>query len=121
MVWIIEFNIAFVVEHLVGMYLVMTRPIYAYVECRAAAAWPSSALVRERDGKVVQIMAFSVSSIQLVWRTTYVFMTTVVAILLPFFRSVEQGSTRWLLQHVLSTGAGVVEDLKAHNPFFWSC
>jgi len=49
-------------------------------------------------------------------------------------RGVARGSTRWLLLQALSAGclvvsvaaaagsiAGVVEELKAHNPFCWSC
>nr|CAB3480527.1 unnamed protein product [Digitaria exilis] len=159
--WLLDVANAFVVVHLVGTYQVMTQPVFAYVERRAAAAWPGSALVRERDVRVGQVMAFSVSPIRLVWRTTYVCVTTAVAMLLPFFgsvvgfigavsfwpltvyfpvamyiaqRKVKRGSTRWLLLHGLSAGclvvsvaaaagsiAGIVEELKAHNPFCWSC
>ncbi|KAF8654951.1 hypothetical protein HU200_061383 [Digitaria exilis] len=148
--WLLDVANAFVVVHLVGTYQVMTQPVFAYVERRAAAAWPGSALVRERDVRI-----------RLVWRTTYVCVTTAVAMLLPFFgsvvgfigavsfwpltvyfpvamyiaqRKVKRGSTRWLLLHGLSAGclvvsvaaaagsiAGIVEELKAHNPFCWSC
>ncbi|KAF8701352.1 hypothetical protein HU200_033682 [Digitaria exilis] len=159
--WLLDVANAFVVVHLVGTYQVMTQPVFAYVERRVAAAWPGSALVRERDVRVGQVMALSVSPIRLVWRTTYVCVTTAVAMLLPFFgsvvgfigavsfwpltvyfpvamymaqRKVKRGSTRWLLLHALSAGclvvsvaaaagsiAGIVEELKAHNPFCWSC
>ncbi|TKW09702.1 hypothetical protein SEVIR_6G120100v4 [Setaria viridis] len=159
--WLLDVANAFVVVHLVGTYQVMTQPVFAYVERRAAAAWPGSALVRERDVRVGRTMAFSVSPIRLAWRTAYVCVTTAVAMLLPFFgsvvgfigavsfwpltvyfpvemyiaqRRVPRRSTRWLLLHALSAGclvvsiaaaagsiAGVVEELKAHNPFCWSC
>nr|CAB3482667.1 unnamed protein product [Digitaria exilis] len=159
--WLLDVANVFVVVHLVGTYQVMTQPIFAYVERRAAAAWPGSVLVREREVRVRRIMAFSVSPIRMAWRTAYVCVTTAVAMLLPFFGSVvgfigaasfwpltvyfpvemyiaqhkvEQGSTRWLLLHALSAGclvvsvaaaagsiAGVVEELKAHEPFCWSC
>ncbi|OEL18217.1 Amino acid permease 3 [Dichanthelium oligosanthes] len=160
--WLLDVANAFVVVHLVGTYQVMSQPVFAYVERRAAAAWPGSALVREREVRVGRAaMALSVSPIRLAWRTAYVFVTTAVAMLLPFFGSVvgfigavsfwpltvyfpvemyiaqhrvARGSTRWLLLHALSAGclvvsiaaaagsiAGVVEELKAHNPFCWSC
>jgi amino acid permease len=159
--WLLDVANAFVVVHLVGTYQVMTQPVFAYVERRASAAWPGSALVRETDVRVGRIMAFSVSPIRMAWRTAYVCVTTAVAMLLPFFgsvvgfigavsfwpltvyfpvemyiahRRVARGSTQWLLLHALSAGclvvsiaaaagsiAGVVEELKAHNPFCWSC
>ncbi|CAO2175821.1 unnamed protein product [Urochloa humidicola] len=159
--WLLDMANAFVVVHLVGTYQVMTQPVFAYVERRAAAAWPDSALVREREVRVGQAVAFSVSPIRLSWRTAYVCVTTAVAMLLPFFGSVvgfisavsfwpltvyfpvemyiaqhglARGSTRWLLLHALSAGclivsvaaaagsiAGVVEELRVHNPFCWSC
>jgi amino acid permease len=159
--WLLDVANAFVVVHLVGTYQVMTQPVFAYVERRAAAAWPGSALVREREVRVGATVAFSVSPIRLVWRTGYVCVTTAVAMLLPFFGSVvgfigavsfwpltvyfpvemyiaqrklPRASTRWLLLHALSAGclavsvaaaagsiAGVVEELKTHNPFCWSC
>ncbi|CAL5011695.1 unnamed protein product [Urochloa decumbens] len=159
--WLLDVANAFVVVHLVGTYQVMTQPVFAYVERRASAAWPGSALVRERDVRVGRAVAFSVSPIRLAWRTSYVCVTTAVAMLLPFFgsvvgfigavsfwpltvyfpvemyiaqRGVPQGTTRWLLLHALSAGclvvsvaaaagsiAGVVDELRAHNPFCWSC
>ncbi|WVZ95474.1 hypothetical protein U9M48_041235 [Paspalum notatum var. saurae] len=154
--WLLDVANAFVVVHLVGTYQVMTQPVFAYVERRAAAAWPGSALVRER-----RVGGFAVSPIRLVWRTAYVCVTTAVAMLLPFFGSVvgligaasfwpltvyfpvemyiaqhrvKRGSRRWLGLQALSAGclvvsvaaaagsiAGVLEELKAHNPFCWSC
>ncbi|CAD6265803.1 unnamed protein product [Miscanthus lutarioriparius] len=159
--WLLDVANAFVVVHLVGTYQVMSQPVFAYVERRAAAAWPGSALVRARDVRVGGAMAFTVSPIRLAWRTAYVCVTTAVAMLLPFFGSVvgligalgfwpltvyfpvemyiaqnrvPRGSRRWMLLQGLSAGclvvsvaaaagsiAGVVEDLKAHNPFCWSC
>ncbi|PWZ28351.1 Amino acid permease 4 [Zea mays] len=159
--WLLDVANAFVVVHLVGTYQVMSQPVFAYVERRAAAAWPGSALVRDRHVRVGRAVAFSVSPARLAWRTAYVCVTTAVAMLLPFFgsvvgligaasfwpltvyfpvemyiaqRRVARGSMRWLLLQGLSAGclvvsvaaaagsiAGVVEDLKAHNPFCWSC
>ncbi|CAO2187776.1 unnamed protein product [Urochloa humidicola] len=159
--WLLDVANAFVVVHLVGTYQVMTQPVFAYVERRAATAWPGSALIREREVMVGRVVAFSVSPIRLAWRTAYVCVTTAVAMLLPFFgsvvgfigavsfwpltvyfpvemyiaqRGVARGSTQWLLLHALSAGclvvsiaaaagsiAGVVEELRVHNPFCWSC
>ncbi|KAL6839136.1 hypothetical protein ACP4OV_031027 [Aristida adscensionis] len=128
--WLLDLANAAVVVHLVGTYQVMSQPVFAYVERRAAAAWPRSALVRARDVRVGPA-AFAVSPVQLAWRTAYVCVTTAVAMLLPFFgavvgligaasfwpltvyfpvemyiaqRGVARGSARWLLLQALSAG-----------------
>ncbi|XP_062195030.1 amino acid permease 3-like [Phragmites australis] len=132
--WLLDVANAAVVVHLVGTYQVMTQPVFAYVERRAAAAWPRSALVRARDVHVGPV-AFTVSPIQLAWRTAYVCVTTAVAMMLPFFgsvvgligavsfwpltvyfpvemfiaqRGVARGSARWVLLQSLSAGCLVV-------------
>ncbi|TVU42413.1 hypothetical protein EJB05_08817, partial [Eragrostis curvula] len=133
--WLLDVANAAVVAHLVGTYQVMSQPVFAYVERRAAAAWPGSALVRERPIRLGPLGAFAASPIRLAWRTTYVCVTTAVAMLLPFFGSVvgligavsfwpltvyfpvemyiaQQGvarwSTRWVLLQSLSVGCFVV-------------
>ncbi|KAL6644199.1 hypothetical protein ACP70R_015807 [Stipagrostis hirtigluma subsp. patula] len=129
--WLLDVANAAVVVHLVGTYQVMSQPVFAYVERRAAAAWPRSALVRARSVRVGPVALAAVSPLQLGWRTAYVCVTTAVAMLLPFFgsvvgligaasfwpltvyfpvemyiaqRGVARGSARWLLLQALSAG-----------------
>jgi amino acid permease len=132
--WLLDVANAAVVVHLVGTYQVLSQPIFAYVERRAAAAWPRSALIGSNDVRFGPV-AFAASPIRLAWRTMYVCVTTAVAMLLPFFgsvvgligaisfwplvvffpvemyvaqRGVARWSARWVLLQSLSAGCFVV-------------
>ena len=123
--WLLDVaNIAIVV-HLVGAYQVFCQPIFAFVERRAAAAWPDSAFT---SGEL-RVGPFVLSVFRLTWRSAFVCVTTVVAMLLPFFgnvvgflgavsfwpltvyfpvemyikqRRVPRGSTKWICLQMLS-------------------
>ncbi|KAG0520312.1 hypothetical protein BDA96_08G063400 [Sorghum bicolor] len=123
--WLLDIaNIAIVV-HLVGAYQVFCQPIFAFVERRAAAAWPDSAFI----SRELRVGPFALSVFRLTWRSAFVCVTTVVAMLLPFFgdvvgllgavsfwpltvyfpvemyikqRRVPRGSTKWLCLQTLS-------------------
>ncbi|KAK3139469.1 hypothetical protein QOZ80_5AG0383780 [Eleusine coracana subsp. coracana] len=82
--WLLDIaNIAIVV-HLVGAYQVFCQPIFAFVERRANAAWPNSAFI----AKELKVGPFALSLFRLTWRSAFVCLTTVVAMLLPFFGNV---------------------------------
>ena len=82
--WLLDVaNIAIVV-HLVGAYQVFCQPIFAFVERRAAAAWPDSAFI----SRELRVGPFALSVFRLTWRSAFVCFTTVVAMLLPFFGDV---------------------------------
>ena len=82
--WLLDVaNIAIVV-HLVGAYQVFCQPIFAFVERRAAAAWPDSAFI----SRELRVGPFALSVFRLTWRSAFVCVTTVVAMLLPFFGNV---------------------------------
>lgn len=158
--WLLDVANAAVVVHLVGTYQVISQPVFAFVERRAAAAWPGSAFIGTKEFRVGPL-ELAVSPFRLAWRTAYVFVTTAVSMLLPFFgsvvgligaasfwpltvyfpvemyiaqRGVQRASGQWLFLQALSAGcllvtvaaaagsiAGVVDELKAHNPFCWTC
>ncbi|XP_044966979.1 amino acid permease 3-like [Hordeum vulgare subsp. vulgare] len=128
--WLLDVANAAVTVHLVGTYQVITQPIFAYVELRAAAAWPDSAFVGTREVRLwPSAVRVSVCPLRLTWRTAYVCVTTAVAMAMPFFgsvvgligsisfwpltvyfpvemyiaqRRVPRGSTRWLFLQALS-------------------
>jgi amino acid permease len=82
--WLVDVANAAIVVHLVGAYQVFCQPIYAFVESRAAAAWPESAFI----SKELRVGPFAPSALRLVWRSAFVCLATVVAMALPFFGSV---------------------------------
>jgi amino acid permease len=82
--WLVDVANAAIVVHLVGAYQVFCQPIYAFVESRAAAAWPDSALVT----KELRLGPFAPTALRLAWRSAFVCLATVVAMALPFFGSI---------------------------------
>ncbi|KAG2556351.1 hypothetical protein PVAP13_8NG076200 [Panicum virgatum] len=129
--WLLDVANAAIVVHLVGAYQVFCQPLFAFVERRAAAAWPDSAFI----ARELRLGPFSLSVFRLTWRTAFVCVTTVAAMLLPFFgdvvgllgavsfwpltvyfpiemyvvqRGVRRGSTRWVCLQLLSAACLLV-------------
>ena len=82
--WLLDVANVAIVVHLVGAYQVFCQPIFAFVERRAAAAWPDSAFI----ARELRVGPFALSVFRLTWRSAFVCVTTVVAMLLPFFGDV---------------------------------
>ncbi|KAL6658960.1 hypothetical protein ACP70R_003000 [Stipagrostis hirtigluma subsp. patula] len=135
--WLLDAANAGVVVHLTGTYQVMSQPVFAYVERRAAGAWPGSALVRARDVRVGPRANNGVRREPDAAGVAHgvLCVTTAVAMALPFFgavvgligaasfwpltvyipvemyvarRGVARGSARWVLLQALSAGCLVV-------------
>ncbi|KAM3194004.1 hypothetical protein ACQJBY_070574 [Aegilops geniculata] len=85
--WLIDFANICIVVHLIGAYQLYCQPIYAAVESWAAARWPGSDFV-VRQYHPFAGGNFSVSMFKLVWRTAFVAVSTVLAILMPFFNAI---------------------------------
>jgi len=129
--WLLDVANVAIVVHLVGAYQVFCQPIFAFVERRAAAAWPDSAFI----SRELRVGPFALSVFRLTWRSAFVCVTTVVAMLLPFFgnvvgflgavsfwpltvyfpvemyikqRRVPRGSTKWICLQTLSVSCLIV-------------
>jgi amino acid permease len=82
--WLLDVANVAIVVHLVGAYQVFCQPIFAFVERRANATWPNSAFIANE----LKVGPFALSLFRLTWRSAFVCLTTVVAMLLPFFGNV---------------------------------
>ncbi|XP_062197889.1 amino acid permease 3-like [Phragmites australis] len=129
--WLLDIANVAIVVHLVGAYQVFCQPLFAFVEKWAAATWPDSRFI----ARELKLGPFALSVFRLTWRTAFVCLTTVVAMLLPFFgdvvgllgavsfwpltvyfpveiyivqRRVRRGSTRWICLQMLSAACLVV-------------
>ncbi|TVU07852.1 hypothetical protein EJB05_41224 [Eragrostis curvula] len=76
--WLVDFANVCIVLHLVGGFQVFLQPLFAAVEAAVAARYPST-----RDNGIGGINVF-----RLVWRTGFVSVITLVAVMLPFFNSI---------------------------------
>ncbi|KAJ6835619.1 amino acid permease 1-like [Iris pallida] len=128
--WLIDFANMCIIVHLLGAYQVFSQPIFAAVEDLFIARYPNQQLFTQ-EHKVVDSknFKFSVNIFRLGWRSAFVAVSTVLAILLPFFndilgflgsvgfwpltvyfpvemyiaqKSIRRGTRKWLLLQTLS-------------------
>ncbi|XP_010482241.1 PREDICTED: amino acid permease 6 isoform X2 [Camelina sativa] len=84
--WLIDFANVCIAVHLVGAYQVFCQPIFQFVESQSAKRWPDNKFItREYKVHVPCGGEFSINFFRLVWRTSYVVVTAVVAMIFPFF------------------------------------
>ncbi|XP_047336154.1 amino acid permease 4-like [Impatiens glandulifera] len=85
--WLLNIANAAIVVHLVGAYQVFCQPLFAFVEKWAAKKWPDSNIINKKVS-IPLIPCYKLNMFRLVWRSSFVVMTTAVAMLLPFFNDV---------------------------------
>lgn len=102
--WLIDIaNIAIVI-HLVGAYQLFAQPLFAFVEkwaskklCATNSPRRNSFISKEikvpipywyGHGHGVLVANYNLNLFKLVWRSTFVMVTTIVSMLLPFFNDV---------------------------------
>ncbi|KAJ1287661.1 hypothetical protein BS78_02G028100 [Paspalum vaginatum] len=85
--WLIDVGNVCIAVHLIGAYQVFCQPIYQFVEDWARGRWPDSGFLAAERVVRVPLLAVElpVSPFRLVWRTTYVVITALVAMVFPFF------------------------------------
>ncbi|CAM8938511.1 unnamed protein product [Rhodiola kirilowii] len=82
--WLIDFANVCIVVHLIGAFQVYAQPIFSTVEEKCAKKWPESSFIN----KNYKVLGYPVNMFRLVWRTIFVIITSVVAMVLPFFNDI---------------------------------
>ena len=68
---------------------VFSQPLFAFVEKWSAQKWPKSDFVTaEYDIPVPFFGVYQLNFFRLIWRTIFVMLTTLIAMLMPFFNDV---------------------------------
>lgn len=84
--WLIDFANVCIAVHLIGAYQVFCQPIFGFVEARCSKRWPESKFISAEHPVPIPFCGqFNVNFLRMVWRTAYVIVTAVVAMILPFF------------------------------------
>ncbi|KAL0694519.1 hypothetical protein Bca4012_061699 [Brassica carinata] len=87
--WLIDFANACIVLHLIAAYQVFAQPIFQFFENKCNKAWPESNFItKEHSVNILFLGKCRINFLRLVWRTAYVVLTTVVAMIFPFFNSI---------------------------------
>ena len=87
--WLVDIaNIAIVI-HLIGAYQVFAQPLFAFVEQTTEEYFPESKLVtKDIHVPIPGCKPYKLNVFRLIWRSMFVCMTTIVAMLMPFFEDV---------------------------------
>lgn len=79
--WLIDVANICIVIHLLGAYQVLAQPFFGFVESSARKKWPQNKLVM----KEFSLCGIDINMLRLVWRTMYVIVMTIIAMIFPFF------------------------------------
>ncbi|MCL7025940.1 hypothetical protein MKW94_028921 [Papaver nudicaule] len=84
--WLIDFANICIAVHLVGAYQVFGQPLFAFVEKWASNKWPENGYITT-DHKIHLPCCgeYPFNWFRLVWRTLYVILTALLAMIFPFF------------------------------------
>ncbi|KAL8128978.1 hypothetical protein V2J09_018133 [Rumex salicifolius] len=86
--WLVDFANACIAVHLIGAYQVFVQPLFGFVESTCQQAWPQSEFInRNHLINIPCVGVYPLNLFRLTWRTIYVIITAVTAMLLPFFNS----------------------------------
>ncbi|KAI3465200.1 hypothetical protein Pfo_021863 [Paulownia fortunei] len=84
--WLIDFANICIAIHLIGAYQVFAQPIFGFVENLCRQKWPENKYITtDRAIKIPLCSAYNINFFRLVWRTVYVIVTAVIAMIFPFF------------------------------------
>ncbi|KAK8656400.1 hypothetical protein V6N13_098353 [Hibiscus sabdariffa] len=87
--WLIDIANLCIIIHLVGAYQVFCQPIFKKVEGWCLNQWPNNNFIKESPPIKLPLFGdYTFSTFRVVWRTAYVIITTVVAMILPFFNGI---------------------------------
>ncbi|KAK6945945.1 Amino acid transporter, transmembrane domain [Dillenia turbinata] len=84
--WLIDFANVCIAVHLMGAYQVFAQPLYQIVEKKCAEKWPESGFIMNTYPIHIPMCGKPEFNLfHLVWRSAYVAVMSLVAIILPFF------------------------------------
>ncbi|KAK8919041.1 Amino acid permease 2 [Platanthera zijinensis] len=141
--WLIDIANVAVVVHLIGAFQVFGQPIYAKYEEYLSKKWPESAFFHKQHKLPLpfcKTRAFRFTFCKLLLRSAFVVLTTLIAMMLPFFNAIvgllgaiafwpltvhfpvsmymaqakmRKGQWRWLMLRCLSAVAFIVSAMAA--------
>ncbi|XP_074288413.1 amino acid permease 6-like [Silene latifolia] len=86
--WLIAIANIFIVVHLVGAYQVFVQPLFEFIESQCATRCPQNKFINAEYPINLLCGIYNVNLFRLTWRSLYVVVMTVIAMLLPFFTDI---------------------------------
>ncbi|KAL1546833.1 Amino acid permease 6 [Salvia divinorum] len=86
--WLIDFANVCIAIHLIGAYQVFAQPLFGFVENRCRQKWPENkVIVKEHAVRIPLCGVYNFNVFRLVWRSVYVIITALIAMIFPFFNN----------------------------------
>ncbi|XP_076948510.1 amino acid permease 6-like [Bidens hawaiensis] len=79
--WLVDLANICIVIYLLGAYQVLAQPIFGFVEDSSKEKWPQNKLIT----KEFSLWGIKINMLRFVWRTSFVIMMTIIAMIFPFF------------------------------------
>ncbi|MFS7968040.1 putative amino acid transporter, transmembrane domain-containing protein [Helianthus anomalus] len=79
--WLVDLANMCIIVHLLGAYQVLAQPIFGFVESWSKEKWPQNKLI----SKEFSLWGIDINMLRFVWRTSYVIVMTIIAMIFPFF------------------------------------
>nr|XP_043633512.1 amino acid permease 3-like [Erigeron canadensis] len=90
--WLVDIANVAIVIHLVGAYQVFCQPLFAFVESTAVKSFPESKFINnDIEIPIIPVgehKPLKLNMFRLAWRSAFVCLTTLIAMLMPFFNDV---------------------------------
>ncbi|KAE9615275.1 hypothetical protein Lal_00048522 [Lupinus albus] len=87
--WLIDIANVAIIVHLVGAYQVYCQPLFSFIEINTAKNFPNSDFInKDFEIPIPGCNAYKLNLFRLIWRSIFVIITTVIAMLLPFFNDI---------------------------------
>ncbi|KAL9232218.1 hypothetical protein vseg_007351 [Gypsophila vaccaria] len=88
--WLIDLANIFIVVHLVGAYQVFAQPVFLFVETWSKHRWPNNKFINKEHPVVIPFGrgVYYFNWFRFVWRSMYVIVTSLLAMMFPFFNDV---------------------------------
>ncbi|KAJ3678048.1 hypothetical protein LUZ60_001851 [Juncus effusus] len=86
--WLVDIGNLCIILHLFGAYQVYAQPIFAAIEMQIAAQWPDAKFINRVYTLNVRLFKINFTLSKLVLRTIIILLTTLVAMMIPFFNAV---------------------------------
>ncbi|XLT07162.1 hypothetical protein HN51_045911 [Arachis hypogaea] len=84
--WLVDIANLTLLIQLAGAYQVYSQPLFAFIEERATKKW--EILGKEHKVQIPFLSSYNLNIFRLVWRSLYVVVSTVIAMLIPFFNDI---------------------------------
>ncbi|KAL8140395.1 hypothetical protein V2J09_006416 [Rumex salicifolius] len=86
--WLVDFANMCIAVHLVGAYQVYVQPLFGYIESSCKELWPESIFINRDYPINIHSSSYSFNCFRLVYRTIFVIISVILAMIFPFFNSV---------------------------------